>query len=143
MKVSEAMSREVRIMNPEGTIREAARMMAEIDAGALPVGANDRLVGMITDRDITVRAVAHGRPPSTKVADVMSNEILYCYEDDELEAVANNMAAVKVRRLPVLDCDKRLVGIISMGDLALNEEPETAGQTVAAISEPGGAHSQS
>jgi CBS domain-containing protein len=127
---------------PEQSIREAACLMAEIDAGSLPVGEGDRLVGMITDRDIAVRAVAAGQTPETRVRDVMSKEVLYCFEDEDLDDVARNMSNVKVRRLPVLDRDKRLVGILSMGDLALNEDAKTAGQTIAHISEHGGAHSQ-
>lgn len=142
MKVREAMTSKVCIANPEQSIREAACLMADIDAGALPVGENDHLVGMITDRDIAVRAVAVGQSPDTKIRDVMSKEVLYCFEDEDLDDVAKNMSNVKVRRLPVLNRDKRLVGILSMGDLALNEDAKTAGRTIAHISEHGGAHSQ-
>jgi len=142
MKVSEAMTRDVCIAAPQQTIREAACMMADIDAGSLPVGENDRLVGMITDRDIAIRAVGEGRSPETAIRDVMSKEVLYCYEDEDLDDVAKNMSNVKVRRLPVLDRDKRLVGIVSLGDLALHDDSKTTGRTVANISEPGGAHSQ-
>jgi CBS domain-containing protein len=142
MKVREAMTSNVCIADPEQSIREAACLMADIDAGALPVGENDQLVGMITDRDIAVRAVAIGQSPETKIRDVMSKEVLYCFEDEDLDDVARNMSNVKVRRLPVLNRDKRLVGILSMGDLALNEDAKTAGQTIAHISEHGGAHSQ-
>jgi CBS domain-containing protein len=143
MRVSEAMTRDVRVANPEQTICEAARMMAEIDAGVLPVGENDRLVGMITDRDIAVRAVAQEKPLTTKVREIMSKEVLYCYDDQQLDDVAHNMSDVQVRRLPVVNRDKRLVGIISLGDLAKRENAATAGETVAGISAPGGAHSQS
>jgi len=142
MKVREAMTRDVRIADPEQSIREAACTMADIDAGALPVGENDRLVGMITDRDIAVRAVAQGRSPGTKIRDVMSKEVLYCFEDDDLDDVAKNMSQMKVRRLPVLNRDKRLIGILSIGDLALHEDEKTAGRTIAHVSEHGGAHSQ-
>ena len=143
MKVSESMTRDVRIANPQQSIREVAKVMAEIDAGALPVGENDKLVGVITDRDIAVRAVALGKSPDTRVRDVMSREVLYCYEDQELEEVARNMSDVQVRRLPVVNRDKRLVGVISLGDLARNEDARTAGRTVSSISRPGGKHSQS
>lgn len=143
MKVSQAMTQDVRLTSPEQSIREAAHLMAEIDAGVLPVGENDRLVGMITDRDIAVRAVANGKSPDTKVREVMSDEVLYCFEDEDLDDVAKNMSDVKVRRLPVLNRDKRLVGIISFGDLARNENAKTTGRTIAEISEQGGAHSQS
>jgi CBS domain-containing protein len=142
MRVKEAMSNDVQIANPNQSIRDAARLMAEIDAGVLPVGENDRLVGMITDRDIAVRAVAQGKGPTTSVRDVMSEEVKYCFEDDDIDEVAQNMADLKVRRLPVLNADKRLVGIISLGDLALTDGPENAGEALCSISEPGGAHSQ-
>jgi CBS domain-containing protein len=142
MKVRDAMSRDVHVASPDQTIREAAGMMAAIDSGALPVGQNDRLVGMITDRDIAIRAVAEGKPPETHVDEVMSREVLYCYDDQELDDVARNMGEMQVRRLPVVNHDKRLVGIISMGDLARNEEPTTIGRAVEHVSEPGGKHSQ-
>jgi CBS domain-containing protein len=142
MKVRDVMTRDVQILNPNQTIREAARIMGEMDVGALPVGENDRLAGMITDRDIAVRAVAEGRAPDTHVADVMSRELLYCFDDEELDDAARNMGKMKVRRLPVVNRDKRLVGIISLGDLARNEEPTTVGRTVSRVSEPGGKHSQ-
>ena len=142
MKVSDAMSRDVQIASPTQTIRDAAKMMAKIDAGVLPVGENDRLVGMITDRDITIRAVAEGKAPTTKVRDIMSDEVLYCFDDQDLDEVAQNMSDTKVRRLPVVNREKRLVGIISLGDLARNEDAGRTGQTVSHISEPGGEHSQ-
>src|SRR5262249_22405860 len=99
MQVREAMSDDVRITNPNQTIREAATLMAKIDAGSLPVGENDRLVGMITDRDIAVRAIAMGKGPDTPVRDVMSQDVKYCFEDDDLGEVAQNMSDIKVRRL--------------------------------------------
>jgi CBS domain-containing protein len=142
MKVNEAMTADVRIANPKQTIQDAARMMAEIDAGILPVGDNDRLVGMITDRDIAVRAVAKGLPPDTLVREVMSQEVKYCFEDDDVAEVAHNMADIQVRRLPVLNRDKRLVGIVSLADIAIAEGPEPAGEAICGISEPGGQHSQ-
>jgi len=142
MLVREAMTDKVCIVNPEQTICDAARLMADNDIGALPVGENDRLVGMITDRDIAVRAVAAHQSPDTKIRDVMSSEVLYCFEDEDLDHVAGNMGDVKVRRLPVLNRDKRLVGIVSLGDLARKEDERTAGETVAQVSKPGGAHSQ-
>jgi CBS domain-containing protein len=141
-KVRDAMSAKVRIASPEQTIREAASVMAECDAGILPVHENDRLVGVITDRDIAIRAVAQGKSPETPVSEVMSKEVLYCFEDEDLEHVAKNMGDIKVRRLPVLNRKKRLVGIVSVGDLALSVNAQTAGRAVAAISKPGGAHSQ-
>ena len=142
MKVSQCMTRDVRLANPTQTIRDAARMMAEIDAGVLPVGQDDRLIGMITDRDIVVRAVAQGKSAETPVADVMTREVLYCFDDQDIEEVARNMGGAKVRRLPVVNRDKRLVGIVSIGDLAQREEQTTTGSVVANISKPGGRHSQ-
>ena len=142
MKVSKCMTRDVELVSPTQTIRDAAQMMAELDAGALPVQQDDRLVGMITDRDIAVRAVAQGKSPETPVRDVMSPEVLYCFDDQEIEDVSRNMGEVKVRRLPVVNRDKRLVGIISIGDLALKEEQTLTGSTIARISRTGGNHSQ-
>jgi CBS domain-containing protein len=143
MKVSEAMTTDVRIASPSQTIQQAARMMAEIDAGVLPVGDNDRLVGMITDRDIAVRAVAGGLPANTPVSEIMSREVKYCFADDDVDEVAHNMGDIQVRRLPVLNKDKRLVGILSLSDIAMAEGPESAGEAICGISEPGGQHSQS
>lgn len=143
MKVRDAMTRDVKVASPSQTIRDAARMMAEIDAGSLPVGDNDRLVGMITDRDIAVRAVAAGKSPDTKVNDVMSKELLYCFDDQDIDEVSRNMGDVKVRRLPVVNRDKRLVGIISLGDLARKEDAQKAGRAMSSIAQPGGQHSQS
>ena len=142
MKVSEAMSQNVAVASPTESIRNAAKVMAKIAAGVLPVGENDRLVGMITDRDIAIRAVAQGKAPTTKVRDIMSEEVLYCYDDQDLDEVAQNMSEMKIRRLPVVNREKRLVGIISLGDLARNEDAGKTGETVSHICEPGGQHSQ-
>jgi len=143
MRVSEAMTREVRIATPGQSIREVAKIMAEIDAGAMPVGENDRLVGMITDRDIAIRAVAQGKGPDTPVRDVMSTEqVLYCYEDEELDHVAKNMGSEQVRRLPVVNRDKRLVGIVSFGDVA-QTEARSASKAVKGVTKPGSQHNQS
>jgi CBS domain-containing protein len=144
MKISECMTRDVRIANPNETIREAARMMCECDAGILPVGENDRLVGMITDRDIALRAVAEGKGPETKVRDVMSAEVKYCFDDEDIDDAARNMAEQQIRRLPVLNREKRLVGIVSLGDLACSRETADEAQTaLTGISRAGGQHSQS
>ncbi|HEX9302664.1 MAG TPA: CBS domain-containing protein, partial [Casimicrobiaceae bacterium] len=103
---------------------------------------DDHLVGMITDRDIAVRAVALGKSPDTTVGEIMSQEVLYCFDDQELEDVARNMGEIKVRRLPVLNRNKRLVGIVSLGDLARKEEPAVTVRAVNEISKPKGRHSQ-
>jgi len=140
MRVSEAMTRNVRLCTPGQTIREVASMMAEIDAGSMPVGENDRLIGMVTDRDIAIRAVAAGKSPETPVREVMSEHIHYCFDDEEVDEVAQNMGDIKVRRLPVVNRDKRLVGILSLGDVARTEGGETVGDAVVGVSQPGGAH---
>lgn len=142
MRVSEAMTREVRVANPGQSIREVAKIMAEIDAGAMPVGEDDRLVGMITDRDIAIRAVGQGKGPDTPVREVMSTEqVLYCYEDEDLDHVAKNMSEQQVRRLPVVSRDKRLVGIVSLGNIA-QRETRSANKAVKGVTKPGGAHQQ-
>jgi CBS domain-containing protein len=138
------MTRDVRLVKPEQPIREAAKLMGELDIGALPVEENDRLVGMITDRDIAVRAVGSGRGPDTQIREVMSGEIKYCYEDQTVDEVTQNMGELRIRRLPVLNRDKRLVGILSLGDLAIDESArDEAGEALGGISRPGGQHSQS
>ena len=142
MKISEVMSRDVRLIEPTQTIQEAARLMAEMDAGIMPVREGDRLVGMISDRDITVRAVAQGKGPDTSVRDVMTDEVKYCFEDEDTGAVERNMADIQVRRLPVLTRDKRLVGIVSLGDLAMSDKAAQVSAAMAGISQPGGQHSQ-
>ena len=142
MQVSKLMTRDVKLITPSQTIRDAAQMMLELDAGALPVQQDDRLVGMITDRDIAVRAVAECKSPDTPVREVMSSEVLYCFDDQEIKDIARNMGEVKVRRLPVVNREKRLVGIVSLGDLALNKEPELTASAVTNISKHGGRHSQ-
>ncbi len=143
MRVNEAMTRDVRIATPGQSIRDVAKIMAEIDAGAMPVGENDRLIGMITDRDIAIRAIAQGKGPDTPVREVMSTErVLYCYDDEDLDHVAKNMGEEQVRRLPVLNREKRLVGIVSLGDLA-NRERKAGSKAVSGVSKPGGHHSQS
>ena len=142
MRVSEAMTREVRVATPGQSIRDVAKIMAEIDAGSMPVGENDRLVGMITDRDIAIRGVAQGKGPDTPVREVMSeSKVLYCYEDEELDHVAKNMADEQVRRLPVVNREKRLVGIVSIGNIA-QREVKSVSKAVKGVTKPGGAHQQ-
>lgn len=142
MRVSEAMTQAVRVCNPEQSIVECARAMAEIHVGVLPVGENDRLVGMITDRDIAIRAVAAGKSPQTPVGEVMSREVLFCYDDQDLDHVAKSMGEACVRRVPVIDRAKRLVGILSLGDVALKHDAEVAAGAIGALSRHGGPHSQ-
>ncbi len=119
MKVAELMSRPVDLVDPSMSIRDAAIRMREDDVGALPVGENDRLVGVVSDRDIAMRGVAEGRAPGDcAVRDVMSTGVFYCFEEDDVARGAQVMAEHAVRRLPVLDSDKRLVGLLSLADLA-------------------------
>jgi CBS domain-containing protein len=143
MIVQHVMSRDVRTVAPESTIREAARIMAEADVGALPVAAGDRLAGMVTDRDIAIRAIAVGKGPDTTVGEVMTHDVLYCHEDEDVSDISENMADMQVRRLPVVDVDKRLVGIVSLADIALGADTEEAGEALEGITRPGGDRSQS
>jgi CBS domain-containing protein len=141
MKVSEIMTREVRIADPEMSIRDAAGIMAAIDAGFMPVAENDRLVGAITDRDIAIRAVAEGLGPDTKVGEVMSRDIKYCFENDDVSDVARNMADIQMRRMPVVNSEKRLVGVVSLGDIAVEETSNGAAEVaLSGISEPSRVH---
>ena len=142
MKIADVMTRNPEIVAPEEPIREAARMMLDADTGALPVGDRERLVGMVTDRDITVRAVAEGRGPDTSVKDVMSDRLLFAWDDQDIDEVAMQMSDAQVRRVPVLSRgSERLVGIVSLGDLARADE-EAADVALIGISEPDGPHRQ-
>ena len=142
MRVSNCMTGNVQIADPGQTIRDVAQTMAQLDAGVMPVGENDRLVGMITDRDIAIRGIAMGKGPDAKVRDVMSREVRYCFDDEDIDDVLHDMRDLKVRRMPVLNRDKRLVGIVSLGDLATNGESAETGEALSGISQPGGKHSQ-
>jgi CBS domain-containing protein len=134
MKVSEIMTRDVIVAAPGDTLQHAAKLMEENDFGVLPIGENDRLVGMLSDRDITVRAVARGlAPDSAQVRDVMTSDVKYVYDDESIEDAARNMESLQVRRLPVLNREKRLVGIVSLGDLS-QCEPDDAGDALQGIS---------
>jgi CBS domain-containing protein len=143
MKVSDVMTHDVRIATPHQTVREVAMLMAELDVGVLPVSDNDRLIGMITDRDIAIRAVGAGHGPETLVRDVMTEAVKYCFADQPLEAVSRNMGHAQVRRLPVVDRQKRLVGIVSLSDIANGDGAlDEAGEALRDITQPGGEHSQ-
>ena len=118
MKVSEVMTAKPQVIRASESVRKAAELLARNNIGALPVEKEDRLIGMLTDRDIVVRVVAGGKDPAkTRVEDVVSDHVKYCYEDEEVEHVAENMHALLVRRLPVMNRDKRLVGIVSIDDI--------------------------
>jgi CBS domain-containing protein len=136
MQIREIMTPDVEVIRPDDTLRTAAKMMADYDVGALPIGENDRLVGMITDRDITVRGVAQGRDPEkTTVREAMSGRVLYCFEDDDIAEVARKVGDWQVRRLPVLNREKRLVGIVSLGDLAIGGAKREGEEALEDISE--------
>ncbi|MGE4406253.1 CBS domain-containing protein [Pseudomonas sp.] len=128
------MTREVRMVRPETTIQDAARTMADNDVGSLPVSDGERLIGMVTDRDIVTRAVCTGKGPNTPVRDVMTDEVKYCFDDQDLQEVASNMGDIQLHRLPVVNRDKRLVGIIALADVAVAANDQTAGRAVSGIS---------
>lgn len=122
MRVRDCMTRDVERASPTMPLSTVAQKMRDGDFGAMPVEENDRLIGMITDRDIAIRAVAEGRDPkNTAVKEVLTRHIQYCYEDQSVGEVAQLMGKNRIRRLPVLNREKRLVGILSIGDLALTE----------------------
>ena len=132
MKISDVMTPDVELVNADDTLRTAAELMADIDSSALPVGENNLLIGAITDHDITIRAVAEGRDPEkTTVREAMSPDVLYCFEDEDVAEVSQKMGGWWVRRLPVVDQDKRLVGIVSIGDLVVAAESEDEESTLA------------
>jgi CBS domain-containing protein len=142
MKVSEVMTRDVRTIRPDQTAKEAAKFMLNEDAGSMPVSDGDRLVGMITDRDIAVRGVAKGYGPETPVRELMTGDIVCAREDDSIEEVAAKMSRAQVRRMPVVDSNERLCGIVSLGDLAREADDECAEQALEGVSAPGSQHSQ-
>lgn len=137
MKAKEIMTTNPEIISPTTTLNEAAEKMRNQDIGFLPIGKNDRLIGAITDRDIVIRGLALGKD-STKstVKDIMSDEIRYCFENDSLEKVADMMSDLQIRRLAVLNDQKRIVGIISLGDVACkSQDDKLTGKVTAEVSE--------
>ena len=142
MKISELMTPNVETVSPDQTAREAAGFMLRAEAGSIPVCEGDKVIGMITDRDIAVRGVAEGRGPDTLVRDLMSDGIICAHEDDNVDEVARRMSDEQVRRLPVLDSNDRLVGIVSLGDLARETGGEQGHEALEGVSQPGGVHQQ-
>ena len=142
MKVSDVMTREVQTIGPDQTAKEAANFMLSTDSGSIPVTDGERLVGMITDRDIAVRGVAKGFAPDTPVSELMTKDCITAREDDDVSTVASKMSEAQVRRLPVIDGDEKLCGIVSLGDLSRETDNGTAGQTLQGVSQPGGQHQQ-
>ena len=142
MKISEVMTREVTTVEASQTAQEAASFMLQGDAGSIPVTDGDRLIGMITDRDIAVRGVAKGHGPDALVRDLMSDGLICVHIDDDVEEAARKMSEAQVRRLPVIDQSDKLCGIVSLGDLSREADDESAHQALQGISEPGGQHQQ-
>ena len=129
-QIKDVMTAECQWIAPDITAKQAAEMMRDKDFGFLPVGENDRLIGMVTDRDITVRATAAGKDPQvTSVRDIMTPKTYYCYDDQDVEEVCNNMGEIQVRRLPVVNREKRLVGVVSLGNIAQSATRANVGQT--------------
>ncbi len=128
-QIKDVMSPNFKFMAPDSLIAQVAEQMRDMDCGFMPIAENDKMVGMITDRDITVRAIAEGKDGKTPARDVMTAKTYYCYDDQHVEEVCNNMGEIQVRRLPVVNRDKRLVGIVSMGDLAQQASRPNVGQT--------------
>ena len=136
-QLKDVMSRDVKVISPEMTIREAARSMCDGDFGMMPVGENDRMIGAISDRDIAIRAVAEGKGPGTNVREIMSTGICWAYDDDTVEHAAKLMSEHQLRRLPVVNHDKRLVGIVALGDFAVDSSQiRPAAEALSKISEP-------
>ena len=142
MKVSDVMTREVQTVRPDQTAQEAASFMLRADAGAIPVMEGDRLVGMITDRDIAVRGVAEGRGPDTPVRELMTNDIVAARIDDDIDDIAERMSEAQVRRLPVIDDQENIVGIVSLGDISQRGDDDAAEEALEGVTEPGGQHNQ-
>jgi CBS domain-containing protein len=138
MRVAEVMTTNVEVIGSNAALKEAAAKMKSLDVGLIPVCEGDELKGTLTDRDITVRGVAEGYNPSeTKVGDIMSTDLAYCFEDEEVEEALSLMEARQIRRLPVLSRENRLVGIVSLGDLAVHAgQKERLGETLKEVSQP-------
>ncbi|MCW3796848.1 CBS domain-containing protein [Sphingomonas sp. BN140010] len=142
-KISEVMSRDVQTVSPESTAQEAAGFMLRADAGAIPVTEGERVVGMITDRDIAVRGVAQGRGPETPVRELMTEGAVTARQDDDLESVAILMSDEQVRRIAIVDDGERLVGIVSLADVSRSDQGEAASVALGGVTDPGGEHNQS
>lgn len=136
-QVADAMTRGVRTICPSDTLVQAAQAMTELDIGALPVCDGDRLLGMVTDRDIVIRGVAQGQSnDQVHVAEVMTEDAAWCYDDDKVDEVLDRMRALQIRRLPVVDRNRRLVGMLSLGDIAVKADGEDTQDALKGISDP-------
>ena len=135
-QIKDVMTPQCEWIAPEKNCNDAAQVMQQKDIGFLPVGENDRLIGMVTDRDIVMRSLAQAKDPAaTQIRDVMTPKTYYCYDDQDVEEVCNNMGEIQVRRLPVVNRDKRLVGVVTLGDLAQQASRPNVGQTQQQITE--------
>ena len=133
--IAEVMTTDVEVVRPEETLRDAARAMADLDVGSLPVCDGRRMIGMVTDRDITIRGVAEGKGPDAPIRDVMTDDVVWCTDTDSVDEVLQQMSDAQVRRIPVVDKDRQLVGIVALGDIAL-EEDDDVDETLRDISMP-------
>jgi CBS domain-containing protein len=142
MKISEVMTPNVQTIGPDQPVREAASFMLSADAGSIPVTEGNRLIGMITDRDIAVRGIARGYGPDTPVRELMTDDLVVVRVDDDVEEAAEKMSDAQVRRLPVIDEHEQLCGIVSLGDLSREADQESAERALEGVTQPGGQHRQ-
>jgi CBS domain-containing protein len=142
MKVSEVMTRDVQTVRPDQPVQQAASFMLSADAGSIPVTDGDKLIGMITDRDIAERGVAKGHGPDTPVRELMTGDVICVRDEDDVDDVASKMSEAQVRRLPVIDENQRLCGIVSLGDLSRDADENCASEALDGVSQPGGKHQQ-
>ena len=142
MKVRDVMTRDVQTVTPDQPVQQSASFMLSADAGSIPVTEGDRLLGMITDRDIAVRGIAKGYGPDTPVRELMTNDLVIVRVDEDVEEAATKMSDAQVRRLPVVDEEERLCGIVSLGDLSRETDQDCATQALEGVSQPGGEHRQ-
>jgi CBS domain-containing protein len=142
MRIAEIMTQDPEVVTSDVVLKDAALKMRELDVGMLPISNDDRLVGMLTDRDITIRATAEGRDPTkTQVHEVMTQEVIYCFEDQEVSEAAKLMQEKQIRRLPILNREKGLIGIVSLGDVAVHSgEKSVVAETIKEVSEPAAPH---
>lgn len=138
MQVREIMTRDVEVVPFDATVRDAAARMKELDVGVIPVCNGQKLAGVVTDRDIAVRLAAEGRHPAeTRVSEIMTRDLFYCFEDQDVEEAVTVMEAGQIRRLPILDHDRQLVGIVSLGDISVrSDDKQAAADALEGISEP-------
>ena len=142
MKVRDVMTSDVQTIRPDQTAQDAASFMLNADAGSIPVTDGGRLVGMITDRDIAVRGIAKGNGPDTPVSELMSSDVICARDDDDIADAASRMSEAQVRRLPVVDQNEQLCGIVSLGDLSREADSDCASEALEGVSQPGGRHQQ-